>query len=152
MFRWASAVLTFGAAITTLPAVAQDYRSLPSISGPQDTKAVTLAGTLGAADLPRIVDAYKANQLRFIRDFKGKAFAGVLPFRSATQNIVSPDSYTIGLGKGSLTSDLDCSFSDAFDLALMGNWNPGDEIAVTGTVKDVSFGSVQLSPCKMSRK
>ena len=133
-------------------AFAQNYKSLPSISDAPAAAAAARGGPLGNLDLERIVSTYKANQMRFARDFKGKPFVGVSPFKSAEEEIISKGAYRIGLGSGSFMSDIDCTFSDPADIQRMSDWNPGDQISVTGTIKDVTFGSLQLDPCTMEKK
>lgn len=109
------------------------------------------AKALGVQDLKTITDAYKANEMRFVRDYKGKLFLGKLPFSSARQSIASNETFRVYLGSGSFTSDIDCAFSTPADVARMSDWNPGDMISVRGTIADVTLGSVELDSCTMDR-
>ncbi len=110
------------------------------------TKAV-----LSSADLPNVVKTYHENEIRFKRDFFGKRFSDVLPFRSATVSIFSKGTYRVGFGTGSFSSDIDCKVTSQGDISVIVNWNKGDNIHVEGIVSDVTMGSVQLDQCTLSK-
>jgi hypothetical protein len=41
--------------------------------------------------------------------------------------------------------------SSTVGIAEIANWNKRDNVHVEGTVKDVTFGSVYLDPCELSK-
>jgi hypothetical protein len=84
------------------------------------------------------------------RDFKGKQFEAVLPFRSASEIFLSDGKYLIGFGAGRFVSDVDCIVTDNAVMARVADWSKGDKIKVTGVVQDVSIGSVALDSCSLS--
>ena len=106
--------------------------------------------SLTTDDLPKIVSTYRENEIRFKRDFVGKLFSDVLPFRSATESMFSGGSYRIGFGTGGFTSDVDCRVTSSADISRIVNWNKGEKIHIQGLVKDVTMGSVQLDRCNFS--
>jgi pyruvate/2-oxoglutarate dehydrogenase complex dihydrolipoamide acyltransferase (E2) component len=107
---------------------------------------------LGADSLSKIVDTYRQNEIRFKRDYVGKQFDDVLPFRSAKAKIFSEDQYTVGFGKGMFVSDIDCTVSDKATMDRVIDWNKGDRIRIRGVIKDVTMGSVQLDRCQLSEE
>jgi hypothetical protein len=95
------------------------------------------------------VKTYEQNQIRFKRDWKGLAFEDAMPFRSGTENLFEKGQYTIGLGSGRWTSDVDCWISGK-DLDLLVNLNKGDMVRVFGSIKDVTLGTVELAACAIT--
>ncbi len=107
--------------------------------------------TLSGTDLPKIVNTYRENEMRFKRDFLGRSFSDTLPFLKTTEKIFSKDVYRVSLGGGNVFGDVDCTVSSKADIAVISSWNRGDNIAVEGIIKDVTLGSVQLEPCRLSK-
>ena len=105
---------------------------------------------LGAASLSKMVDTYRQNEARFKRDYVGKQFEDILPFRSAKESFFITDRYLIGFGTGGFTSDVDCTVADQAVMNRIVDWNKGDRVRVRGVVKDVLMGSVQLDGCLFS--
>jgi hypothetical protein len=52
----------------------------------------------GAADLPAIIDTSQHNEVRFNRDYAGRAFRATLPFDSVAQMPFSSQTYIVHLG------------------------------------------------------
>jgi hypothetical protein len=129
------------------PAAAQAPVSDPSTAG----QGVAATKTLGADSLPKIVDTYRQNEARFKRDYQGKQFESNLPFRSARESMFFADQYMVGFGTGGFTSDVDCVVSDKAVMNRIVDWNKGDRVKVSGIVKDVTMGSVQLDACSLSK-
>jgi hypothetical protein len=109
------------------------------------------AGSLSRSDLPTVVSTYRDNEMRFKRDFVGRQFSDVLPFKSAKENLIIKGRYMVGFGKGNLTSDVDCTVTSPVEISTIANWNKGDQIRIEGVVKDVTLGSVQLDQCRLSK-
>jgi hypothetical protein len=97
------------------------------------------------------VDTYRQNEARFKRDYQGKQFESNLPFRSARESMFFADRYMVGFGTGGFTSDVDCVVSDKAVMNRIVDWNKGDRVKVSGIVKDVTMGSVQLDVCSLSK-
>jgi hypothetical protein len=57
----------------------------------------------------------------------------------------------VSLGGGNISGDVDCTVSSPTDIAVISNWNKGDDIVVDGVIKDVTLGSVQLEPCHLRK-
>jgi hypothetical protein len=129
------------------PAAAQAPVSDPSTAG----QGAAATETLGADSLPKIVDTYRQNEARFKRDYQGKQFESNLPFRSARESMFFADRYMVGFGTGGFTSDVDCVVSDKAVMNRIVDWNKGDRVKVSGIVKDVTMGSVQLDVCSLSK-
>jgi hypothetical protein len=130
----------------------------PTPSGSTTTTAVTPAAapsvqsfsgiSLSGTDLPKVVSTYRENEMRFKRDFLGKPFSDVLPFRSATESTFIKGSYLVGFGKG-FTGDVNCTVKSPLLISTIANWNKGDQIQIDGIVKDVTLGTVNLDECKL---
>jgi len=106
----------------------------------------TSAQTLGADSLKKMVDTYEQNQIRFNRDYRGKEFEAILPFRAARETFFGGE-YTVEFGTKGFLSELGCTVSDKDAVNRLIDWNKGDRIKVRGVVKDVSFGAVRLDDC-----
>ena len=113
----------------------------------RSSSAISLSG----ADLPKIVSTYRENGMRFKRDFFGRQFSDVLPFRGATENMFFKGTYTVGFGTGSFLSDLDCTVTSPAEISIIADWHKGDQIRIEGIVNDVAMGSVKLDPCSLSK-
>lgn len=109
------------------------------------------AQSLGEGDMKKIAGTYEENEMRFKRDFAGKSFSAVLPFRNATENIFFKGQYDVGFGKGNFLADVDCTVSSVADIDRISDWNKGDMISVTGRISDVTMGVIQLKPCQMTK-
>lgn len=109
------------------------------------------AQDLGESDLKKIAGTYSENEMRYKRDFAGKSFSAVLPFRSAKENMFFKGQYRVGFGRGGFTSDVDCTIDNTADVNRVTDWNKGDMIHVSGVVSDVTMGSVELKPCQMTK-
>jgi hypothetical protein len=105
------------------------------------------AENLSMQDLTAMHDTYKANQIRFKRDYAGRQFVGRIQFRTVRESIFGDGEYTVEFGTGGFTSDLDCKVSDPAVLDTIIDWNKGDMITVSGVVKDSMMGSIQLGEC-----
>jgi hypothetical protein len=105
-------------------------------------------GSLSGSDLPMVVKTYRENEMRFKRDFVGKPFGDVLPFKNASENVIFKGAYTVRFGKG-FTSDLDCTVTSPVEISTIANWKNGDQILIQGNVKDVTLGSVNLDSCRL---
>jgi len=92
---------------------------------------------------------YRQNEARFKRDYVGKQFEDILPFRSAKESFLIAGRYMIGFGTGGFT--VDCMVSDKAVMNRIVDWNKGDRVRVRGVVKDVTMGSVQLDGCLFSK-
>ncbi len=49
-------------------------------------------------------------------------------------------------------SDIDCSIFNLEAIARISEWRKGDPIIVEGNIHDVTFGSIQLDPCTMTKR
>lgn len=110
------------------------------------------AQTLGVTDIDPMYETYKANEVRFIRNYVGKTFSAVLPFRDARENIILKGHFTISFGEGdTFAADIDCEVSDRTTIDSIVDWNKGDAVKVTGVVKDNTMGTTNLENCTFSR-
>ncbi len=105
--------------------------------------------SLGVGDMSKIVDTYKKNEMRFARDFKGRHFEDDISFANARQNLIISGSYTVIFGQGGIGDNLTCETSDPKEINVIADWDKGDRIHVSGEIKDVTFGDVQLTDCMM---
>jgi hypothetical protein len=127
---------------TSSPASPASAASVPSVPVPSN-----ITDPLHANSLPKIVDTYRQNEARFKRDFMGQQFEAVLPFNSAKESFFSRDKYLVGFGSGGFSSEVDCFVSDKAIMSRIVDWNKGDSVKVSGVIKDVTMGSVQLATC-----
>lgn len=109
--------------------------------------AISSAESLGIGDLESMHSTYKANQIRFKRDYVGKSFVGRIAFRTVRESMFNDGEYTVEFGNGGFTSDVDCKVSDPSVIDKIVEWNKGDVINVSGVVADSLMGSIQLSGC-----
>ena len=110
--------------------------------------ASAAAEPLGMQHLTSMHETYKANQIRFKRDFVGRQFSGRIAFRTVRESIFDDGEYTVEFGTGGFTSDIDCKISDPSVIDRIVEWNKGDMVTVSGVVRDSLMGSIQLSECR----
>jgi hypothetical protein len=99
-------------------------------------------------DLRRIVDAAKNNEMRFIRDYKGKPFAAKGTFGGASENFLMHGTFRIEVNTSGGT--VDCHTSDNEILSPAANWTTGQQVIITGVIEDTVMGDLQLDDtCKV---
>jgi hypothetical protein len=87
-----------------------------------------------------IVAAYRENEARFKRDYVGRTLStSRMPVSRVSENIFSE---TTRVDFGSVY----CNLPRGSNRAIA-DWNRGDEIDVSGIIKDVWFGQVELDRC-----
>jgi hypothetical protein len=86
----------------------------------------------------QIVDDSRNNEPRFNRDFKGKPFGDVLVFQSISQTLWYWQAHFEGA----------YCFVDEKTAKSMIDWNRGQQVAVSGTIKTTMFGDIQLDNCQ----
>ena len=59
--------------------------------------------------------------------------------------------FTVSFGGESFAADIDCEVSDRTTVNTIVDWNKGDEVGVTGVVKDNTMGTTNLEQCSFSR-
>jgi hypothetical protein len=160
MKPWSLAATGFVLGFIALIIVLFSQINLPTQSGSTAATTVTPAAApmvqsfsgirLSGSDLPKVVSTYRENEMRFKRDFLGKQFSDVLPFKSATENVFLKGSYLVGFGNN-IISDVNCTVKSPTEISAIANWNKGDRIHIEGNVKDVTLGSVNLESCRLTR-
>jgi hypothetical protein len=111
-----------------------------------------LGQTLGKDDIALMVKTSQSNDLRFKRDYTGKPFSTILPMRVISENPFSRGNYRITFGEATFFGNVNCEVSDKVDLDQMVEWNRGDLIEVSGTVKGTLAGDLQLDACKYRKQ
>lgn len=114
-----------GFALVTSPALAQSY---------------------GQKDIETIKSAYQANQLRFKRDYVGKAFDATIPLHTLSENSFLAGKFNASFGTD-LLGEVECKVEAQADLDLLIEKSKGDPIHITGLIDDVGFGSIELARC-----
>jgi hypothetical protein len=108
-----------------------------------------MAQSLGNGDLKKMHDTYDANQARFMRDYVGKQFSATMPLHGVRENPFIRGRFAISFGSGRFSSDVDCNTSDKSIIDRVVDMNKGDQITVSGTIKDHVMGSVILEDCEV---
>jgi hypothetical protein len=105
------------------------------------------AADLGVADLPRVHTEYKANQARWAREFLDKTFAANMTLEGVS-NVFGNDNFLVSFleNPSDWMPGVQCRDVPPSDF-LIGK-NKGDTVFVRGTVKDHSFGSLDLRDCE----
>jgi hypothetical protein len=90
-------------------------------------------------DLADITTTYAQNEPQFKREYVGRQFQGKMILRNVKDNMFDKTTRV--------------EFGSAFCVVPRGsinginNWKPSDKFEVTGVIKDVWFGNVQLDRC-----
>ena len=160
MKPWSLGVTGFVLGFIVLIIVLFSQNNLPTQSGSTAATTVTPAAApmgqsfsgnrLNGSDLPKVVSTHRENEMRFKRDFLGKQFSDVLPYKSASEKILVKGSYLVGFGNN-IISDVNCTAKSPTEISAIANWNKGDRIHIEGNVKDVTLGSVNLESRTLSR-
>jgi hypothetical protein len=147
MMAWAFFLVIAFLAITTprsqSPAPAQPVLSNPQQQvQAQEQRRQRIAGAFSYDDVPAIVAAYKENELRFKREYVGRRFSDKLTL----------DRISAGMGIFSDTQTR-VSFGNVYCNVVTGtvagitNWRQGEQVEISGVVKDVWFSTVELQHC-----
>jgi hypothetical protein len=117
----------------TTPATA-----LPYAPRPAGTNSFT------TTDLADIATTYQQNEPRFKREYVGRQFQGKMLLRNIKDDLLELS----GVPKKTRVE-----FGSAFCVVPRGSingidrWKPSDKFEVTGIIKDVWFGNVELGHC-----
>jgi Putative peptidoglycan binding domain len=104
-----------------------------------------------SADIKRIVDTERSNQVRFARDFKGRSFEDRLALKRISENIVK-DGYVVNFGTSAFGGGVDCRLTKSEVPSDMVDWNKGDQKIVRGVISDTSLGDVVLTHCSFGER
>jgi hypothetical protein len=107
-----------------------------------------LSQTFDGHDIPAIVAASQANEIRFSRDYKGRQFSATMPLRSISENMFMKGNYLVTFGTSAFGSNVDCKVSDPSTLTTMADWNKGQMVKGSGIIEETLMGDIQLSNCK----
>jgi hypothetical protein len=99
------------------------------------------------SDLPRIIETSQSNDIRFNRDFAGKAFGTIGNFRGASENPFWKGHYNVSFGE---SGRVYCWVSDAETLATIADWHKGRRVVVRGTIKNTTLGNLELTGCRFT--
>ena len=107
------------------------------------------AADLGPSDIQKAIETYKANELRFTRDYVGKSIEFTWVLNKVSSQLFG-NGYRVSFGKGGFSGGVDCIISDQTMLDTIVEWNRGQRVNVYGVVKDVTVGDLQLKQCKVT--
>jgi len=110
-------------------------KSTPAPSAPA-LSATSKPVDFSARDIGTIVDASRTNEPRFNRDYKGKVFSAVLPFRSISERTFG--GYQVNMGGAY------CFPEDKAMAHRMIEWRGGHSAKITGTIHSTLFGDIWL--------
>jgi len=114
------------------------------------------AQALNSNDIAAVANASRTNEIRFNRDYKGRAFSDIMIFESASENPFTAGHYRLAFQSGKSTSFLgngvDCKTSDQSVLNEVIDWNKGQRVSVTGTIRTTLMGDIQLDDCKLVKR
>jgi hypothetical protein len=100
---------------------------------------------LGPTDIQKAIDTYHQNEIRFVRDFKGKQIAFTWNFKRAN---TFGDHVSVDFGGGD--SEVTCRHIDQKTQDLMVEWNRGQWASVEGTIDDAGYETLYLKNCVIS--
>jgi len=110
--------------------------------------SAAFAAEFGGSDIQRAIDTYRANEVRFQRDFAGRSIDFNWVFYKASSRFIG-SGYRITIGNGGFSGNVDCIINDQATLDQLVNWNKGQRIHVTGIIDDVTMGDLQLKQCRL---
>jgi hypothetical protein len=115
--------------------------------------AVTTANAaeLGPSDIQRAIETYRSNEIRFERDFSGRSIEFVWTFNRASSRRIG-EGYRVSFGNGSFMGGVDCVVTEQAVLDEIVEWNKGQRVNVSGIIKTVSVGTLQLKDCTITAK
>lgn len=107
---------------------------------------VAQAADFGPTDIQRAIETYKQNEIRFGRDFAGKTISFTWTFNRARSRMFS-NGYVVEFGNGGFSGGVECDVNDQATIDTIIEWNKGQRVSVTGTIDDVTMGTLQLKGC-----
>jgi hypothetical protein len=108
--------------------------------------------TYGPADVDKIVEVSRSNDLAFDRDYRDQNFSGVGYFDSVQQGFLSKESYDIHLkaSVGDFMGKIHCRMAKTDLPAGIDNWRKDMPINVVGTMRTTVIGFLQLEDCALT--
>jgi hypothetical protein len=101
-------------------------------------------------DIPLMIETSRTNEIRFERDYKGKPFSDVLPFRRALEDFFVKGEYTVSFGTLPFRGGVECSISHPKVLNAVVEWRPGVLVSVRGIVRTTMMGDLVLDNCQFT--
>ena len=90
-------------------------------------------------DISTMITTYKQNEARFRHEYVGRLFSARMRLSRVSENVIGE---TTRVDFGSVY----CNLPRGSNRAII-DWNKGDEIEMTGIIKDIWFRSVELERC-----
>lgn len=109
-----------------------------------------LVGAFSSRDIASIVETSRGNEIRFARDFKGKSFGADGAFKSASESLLG-GGYTVMVDTdgGSVL----CELSDPALLNAAVEWNRGQSVSVSGSIRTTTIGALVLDKgCRVTAR
>ena len=139
-----------------LPEASSAERRSVAVAEPAEVEAPsstqpTGATILGVGDLRPMHDTYNKNQARFFRNFRNRRFSAVLPLHNVVESLLEKGNYSVSFGDGNWMGDVNCKIADQPTIDLITNLDKGDRMLIEGMVEDHTFGSVDLTGCRLRK-
>lgn len=94
------------------------------------------------------METSRGNEMRFVRDFKGRQFGADGIFKSASQSLMGGGyTLTVDTDDGSVV----CEISDPTMINAAVDWNRGQSVFVSGSIRTTIIGNLVLEKgCRVS--
>lgn len=120
----------------------------PPARAPRSDAAPTVA--FSSRDIVSIVETSRGNEIRFARDFKGRSFGADGAFKSASESFMGGGyTVTVDTDGGSVL----CELSDPAMLNAAVEWNRGQPVSVSGSIRTTIIGTLVLDKgCRVTAR
>jgi hypothetical protein len=88
-----------------------------------------------------VLTTYRQNEARFRHEYVGRLFSARMRLSRVSESVIGE---TTRVDFGSVH----CNLARGSNRAIIA-WNKGDEIEISGIIKDIWFGSVELERCSL---
>ena len=107
----------------------------------QSPAPVVLRNGFTQTDISAMVTTYRQNEARFRHEYVGRLFSARMRLSRVSESVIGE---TTRVDFGSVH----CNLPRGSNRAIIA-WNKGDEIEISGVIKDIWFGSVELERCSL---
>ena len=111
-----------------------------------NSSGIAASQELDASDIPKIINTYYEDEIKFKRDYLGKTLTATLFFNDAREKAFVTG-YFIGFDGINGSAGLTCSFSETLPSEFI-DWEAGKPVSLTGIVSDVVLATLYLKRCE----
>lgn len=110
------------------------------------SSGISASRELEADDIPKLINTYYEDEIKFNRDYLGKTLTATLFFKDAREKAFVTG-YFVGFDGINGSAGLTCSFFETLPSVFI-DWEAGKPVSLTGIVSNIVLATLYLERCK----